>query len=96
MMPPKIAASSFSSPEYSKNGNLDACTAVEKWFLSEDAQRLIMQGFMHSTFRNMQEYPWHSIDTNELIEKDLGVDWENVYRNREAINTAWTVKVTSN
>ena len=30
-----------------------------------------------------------------LIEKDLGVDWENAYRNREAINTAWTEKVTT-
>ena len=80
----------------SPHASIEACEALENWFLSEDAQRLIMQGFMHSTFKNMQEYPWHSIDTNELIEKDLGVDWENVYRNREAINTAWTVKVTSN
>ena len=30
-----------------------------------------------------------------VIRMDLGVDWEHVFRNREAINTAWTVKVTN-
>ncbi|MBR5739540.1 MAG: hypothetical protein IKY02_06075, partial [Lachnospiraceae bacterium] len=39
----------------SKNGNPEACKAVERWFLSEEAQKLILQGFMHSTFRTMEE-----------------------------------------
>jgi iron(III) transport system substrate-binding protein len=79
----------------SPHANIEACEALENWFLSEDAQKLILQGFMHSTFANMTDYPWHSMDTNDLIRMDLGVDWENVFRNREAINTAWTVKVTN-
>ena len=79
----------------SPHANIEACEALENWFLSEAAQKLILQGFMHSTFANMADYPWHSMDTNELIRMDLGVDWENVFRNREAINTAWTVKVTN-
>ena len=36
-----------------------------------------------------------SINTEELIARDLGVDWENAYHNREAINTAWTEIVTT-
>ena len=79
----------------SPHANIEACEALENWFLSEAAQKLILQGFMHSTFANMADYPWHSMDTNELIRMDLGVDWEHVFRNREAINTAWTVKVTN-
>ena len=79
----------------SPHANIEACEALENWFLSEEAQNLILQGFMHSTFKDMTEYPWGSVDTNDLIQNDLGVDWENVYQNREAINTAWTVKVTS-
>ncbi len=79
----------------SPHANIEACEALENWFLSEEAQKLILQGFMHSTFANMADYPWHSMDTNELIRMDLGVDWEHVFRNREAINTAWTVKVTN-
>ena len=81
--------------EHSKNVNTEACEAVEQWLLSEEAQKLIMQGYMHSVFKGMQDIPYGSIDTEELIKKDLGVDWENAYHNREAINTAWTEIVTT-
>ena len=81
--------------EHSKNVNTEACEAVEQWFLSEEAQKLILEGFMHSVFKGMKEIPHGSIDTEQLIEMDLGVDWENAYRNREAINTAWTEIVTT-
>ena len=75
--------------------NTEACEAVEQWFLSEEAQKLILEGFMHSVFKGMTEIPHGSVDTEQLIEKDLGVDWENAYHNREAINTAWTEIVTT-
>ncbi len=81
--------------EHSKNVNTEACEAVEQWLLSEEAQKLIVQGFMHSVFKGLDEIPFGSVDTEELIEKDLGVDWENAYHNREAINTAWTETVTA-
>ena len=81
--------------EHSKNVNTEACEAVEQWLLSEAAQKLILEGFMHSVFKGMEEIPYGSVDTEQLIEKDLGVDWENAYHNREAINTAWTEIVTT-
>ena len=81
--------------EHSKNVNTEACEAVEQWFLSEEAQKLILEGFMPSVFKGMTEIPHGSVDTEQLIEKDLGVDWENAYHNREAINTAWTEIVTT-
>ena len=81
--------------EHSKNVNIEACEAVEKWLLSEEAQKLILNGYMHSVFAGMKEIPYDSVDTDGLIEKDLGVDWENAFRNREAINTAWTEIVTT-
>ena len=81
--------------EHSKNVNIEACEAVEKWLLSEEAQKLILNGYMHSVFAGMKEIPFDSVDTDGLIEKDLGVDWENAFRNREAINTAWTEIVTT-
>ena len=82
--------------EHSKNVNTEACEAVEEWLLSEEAQKLILEGFMHSVFKNMEEIPYGSVDTEWLIEKDLGVDWENAYHNREEINKAWTETVTMN
>ena len=44
---------------------------------------------MHSVFREMDQVPFGSIDTNELIRKDMGVNWENVFHSREEINLAW-------
>lgn len=79
---------------HSRDGNAEACKAVERWFLSEEAQKLILQGFMHSVFRT-NEIPAGSVDTYELIEKDLGVNWENVYRSREEINLAW-IEIVAN
>ncbi len=81
--------------ERSKNVNIEACEAVEKWLLTEEAQKLILQGYMHSVFAGMKEIPYESVDTDGLIEKDLGVNWENAYKNRDAINTAWTEIVTT-
>lgn len=75
--------------EHSRDGNAEACRAVERWFLSEEAQKIILNGFMHSVFSTMEEIPAGSVDTNELIAKDLGVNWENVYHSREEINLAW-------
>ena len=81
--------------DHSANNNVEACEAVEQWLLSEPAQKLILQGYMHSVFAGMTEIPYASVDTEGLIQKDLGVDWENAYQNREAINTLWTEKVTT-
>ena len=38
--------------------------------------------------------PAHSIDTNELIKMDIGVNWDKAYHQREQINNLWTEKVT--
>ena len=80
--------------EYSKNVNTEAAEAVAQWLLTDEAQQLIMQGYMHSVLAGQAEYPAHSVETDSLIEKDLGVDWEKAYKNREAINNLWTMKVT--
>ncbi len=80
--------------EFSKNVNTEAAEAVAKWLLTEDAQKLILQGYMHSVLKDLKEYPEHSVPTEELIQKDMGVDWEKAYRERERIQKLWTEKVT--
>ncbi|MBQ1861822.1 MAG: ABC transporter substrate-binding protein, partial [Clostridia bacterium] len=79
---------------YSKNVNIEAAEAVAQYFLTDAGQQLILKGFMHSVLADMKDVPYLSIDTNELIKKDIGVDWEKAYRNREEINNLWSVKVT--
>ena len=80
---------------HSKNVNSEAAIAVAQWFLTEDAQRLILKGYMHSVLSSMTEVPAGSIDTNKLIEMDMGVDWESAYHNREQILNLWTTKITN-
>ena len=75
--------------EHSKNNNIEACKAVERWFLSEEAQKIILQGFMHSVFSDLREIPYGSVETEELMKKDMHVKWENAYSGREDINNAW-------
>ena len=81
--------------EYSKNVNTEAAEAVAQWMLSDEAQEIIMKAYMHSVLADETEYPKNSIDTNKLIEMDMGVDWEKAYHNREEINNLWTEKVTN-
>ena len=80
--------------ELSKNVNTEAAEAVAQWLLSDAGQEMIVKGYMHSVLRDMAEVPYHSIDTDELIKMDMGVDWEKAYHSREEINMLWTQKVT--
>ena len=80
--------------EYSKNVNTEAAEAVAKWMLTEEAQEIIMKAYMHSVLASETSFPAHSIDTNRLIEMDMGVNWEKAFHEREAINKLWTEKVT--
>ena len=81
--------------EYSKNVNIEGAEAVAKWMLTDEAQQIIMQAYMHSVLADETTYPKNSIDTNELIKMDMGVDWDKAYHEREEINNLWTEKVTN-
>ena len=80
--------------EKSANMNVEACEAVANWLLSEAGQKLILEGYMHSVFAGMKEVPFDSVDTDGLIEKDMGVDWVRCYTQREEIRTEFQERVT--
>ena len=80
--------------EKSANVNIEACEAVADWLLSEAGQRFIVGGYMHSVLKGFPEVPFDSIDTEKLIESDMGVDWERTYRERDAIIDEWNNRVT--
>ena len=78
---------------FAHNANSEAAEAVARWFLTEDAQRLILQGYMHSVLKSMSEVPAGSISTDRLVGMDMGVNWENAYHNREQILNLWSEKI---
>lgn len=80
--------------EKSANMNTEACEAITDWLLSEAGQKLMLKGYMHSVFTGMKEVPYDSVDTDGLIEKDMGVDWVRCYTQREEIRTQFQERVT--
>lgn len=78
----------------SANMNLEACEAITNWLMSEEAQQLIMQGYMHSVLAGEKDIPFNSVSTDDLIQKDMGVDWERCYTQREEIRTQFQERVT--
>ena len=80
--------------KHSKNVNTEAAEAVAEWFLSAEGQKLILKANMHSVLKEIQEGPEHSVNTDELVAKDLGVDWDKAYHEREQIKKLWSEKIT--
>jgi iron(III) transport system substrate-binding protein len=78
----------------SANANIEACEAVENWLLSEAGQKCIVSGYMHAVLKGMSDIPYDSMDTDALIEKDMGVNWERCYQDREEIRTRFQEAVT--
>lgn len=82
--------------EKSANMNIEACEAVTDWLLSEEGQKFMTEGYMHSVLTGFETVPYDSVSTDGLIEKDMGVDWVRCYNQREEIRTQFQEKVTVN
>ena len=78
----------------SANVNIEACEAITDWLLSEAGQKFVVAGYMHSVLKSFPEIPYDSVDTDGLIEKDMGVDWVRCYTQREEIRTKFQEAVT--
>lgn len=78
----------------SANMNIEACQAITDWLLSEEGQKYVLEGYMHSVFAGMEEVPYDSISTDSLIETDMGVDWVRCYTMRDEIRTEFQERVT--
>ena len=80
--------------EKSKNLNIEACEAITDFLLSEEGQKFMVAGYMHSVLKGFTEVPFDSVDTDGLIEKDMGVDWVRCYTMRDEIRTKFQEAVT--
>ena len=55
---------------------------------------MILKGYMHSVLKGMVDVPYHSVSTDELIQKDIGVNWDRAFHDREQIKETWTTRIT--
>ena len=80
--------------EKSANVNTEACEAIANWLLSEEGQSYIVQGYMHSVLTNFPEVPYDSIPSEQVIENDMGVDWERCYKEITNLRNEFQERVT--
>ena len=80
--------------EKSANMNIEACEAITDWLLTGEGQKFMTEGYMHSVLAGFETVPYDSVETDGLIEKDMGVDWVRCYTQREEIRTQFQEKVT--
>ena len=71
-----------------------ACQAITDWFLSNEGQKNIVAGWMHSVVSGYPEPPYDAIATSEILKNTLPVNWENCFQQRDEIRTKFQENVT--
>ena len=64
---------------WSANRNTAAAEAISDWFLSEDGQNTIVDGWMHSVRTDFPRIPYDSKPTDVIRAGSLPVNWENYF-----------------
>lgn len=75
--------------KFAPNDNAKACEAITDWLLSDAGQSFVLKGWMHSVLSTTEGVPYDSVDTNELIGKNIPIDWERCYKQRAEIRQAF-------
>jgi iron(III) transport system substrate-binding protein len=74
------------SGKWSANGNVQAAEAITDWFLSEEGQSAIVDGWMHSVRVDFPRFPYDSISIETIRNNGMPVKWENIFRQRTEIH----------
>jgi len=80
--------------QWNPNRNTAAAEAITDWFLSQQGQEAIVNGWMHSVRSNFSKLPFNAIPTREILANSIPVNWENVYRQRDEIRNRFEDSVT--
>jgi iron(III) transport system substrate-binding protein len=80
--------------DWSANQNTDICEEITDWFLSEEGQKSIVDGWMHSVRSDYPEPPYDAIPTSEITGNIIPIDWLRCYQDREEIRTSFQENVT--
>ena len=70
---------------WSANRNTQAAEKITDWFLGEQGQNAIVDGWMHSVIAGFPRIPYDSRPTAEIRENSIPVNWENNFHQREEI-----------
>lgn len=73
--------------QHSKNANAKVCEAILDWFLSPEGQQTIVDGWMHSVLEQAPALPYDAKKTSEILDKQMPINWEKTYKEREQLRT---------
>ena len=79
--------------EWSAHGNSKICEELTDWFLSPEGQSYIVKGWMHSILKNPPAIPYDSIQTSEIVNSSMPVNWENCLKERSDLRTNFEERV---
>ena len=79
--------------EWSAHGNSKICEELTDWFLSPEGQSYIVKGWMHSILKNPPAIPYDSIQTSEIVNHSMPVNWENCLKERSELRTNFEERV---
>ena len=80
--------------QWNTNRNIRAAQAIADWFLSEEGQNVIVNGWMHSVRAHFTRLPYNAIPTDQIRANSMPVNWENLLRDEENIQTKFEEFVT--
>ncbi|MCL2804371.1 MAG: extracellular solute-binding protein [Treponema sp.] len=81
--------------KWSANKNTSAAEAITNWFLGEEGQNAIVNGWMHSVRADFPRIPNGSIPTEEILANSIPVIWDNIFRQKEDIRSRFETGILS-
>ena len=80
--------------QWSASGNIETAQEITDWFLSREGQNAIVSKWMHSVRVNFEKNPYDAISSATVINRNIKVDWEDLYRQRDEIQYKFENQVT--
>lgn len=80
---------------WSASRNIRAAEAITEWFLSEDGQNAVVDGWMHSVRKDFPRLPYGAVSTPAIQANSMPVNWENCLRERDEIQDRFEEYVTA-
>jgi len=70
---------------WSANNNTKSAEIIADWFLGQDGQNAIVDGWMHSVRRDITRTPFGSIPMREILANSMPFNWEHILNDRKEI-----------
>jgi iron(III) transport system substrate-binding protein len=80
---------------WSAHNNTKTAEIITDWFLGPQGQSAIVAGWMHSVRKDFDKIPYDSIPTGQIQSNTIPLNWENVFRQRDEIQSRFEGSVTN-